>query len=183
MSLRDRTFQTRRMTRLTGGVPEPHIEAAPPLTPAPPAPVPDAAPQPVERPQADRPRVMLSREALELKHALHDRLVREIDPSRLTQNLSPEDARRAVEDAVLELLAKESANISRTDEMILMREIADEIVGFGPIEPLLQDETVTEVMVNSPDRVFFEKEGVLFLSDRSFRDDDHIMRLIDKIVS
>jgi pilus assembly protein CpaF len=145
--------------------------------------VPDAAPEPVERPQADRPRVMLSREALELKHALHDRLVREIDPSRLTQNLSPEDARRAVEDAVLELLAKESANISRSDEMILMREIADEIVGFGPIEPLLQDETVTEVMVNSPDRVFFEKEGVLFLSDRSFRDDDHIMRLIDKIVS
>jgi pilus assembly protein CpaF len=120
---------------------------------------------------------------MELKHKLHDRLVREIDPSRLTANLSPEDARRAVEDAVLELLTKESANLSRTDEMTLMREIADEIVGFGPIEPLLQDEAVTEVMVNSPDRVFYEKEGVLFLSDRTFRDDDHIMRLIDKIVS
>ena len=56
---------------------------------------------------------MLSRDALELKHRLHDRLVREIDPSRLTANLSPQDARRAVEDAVLELLAKEATNISR----------------------------------------------------------------------
>jgi pilus assembly protein CpaF len=64
-----------------------------------------------------------------------------------------------------------------------MREIAEEVVGFRPIEPLLQDETVTEVMVNRPDRVFYEKDGVLHLSDRSFRDDDHIMRLIDKIVS
>jgi pilus assembly protein CpaF len=171
------------MTRLTGGVAEQHIGEAPLPASAAPTLAPDTVPEPAERPHADRPRVMLSREALELKHTLHDRLIREIDPSRLTQNLSPEDARRAVEDAVLELLAKESANISRTDEMILMREIADEIVGFGPIEPLLQDETVTEVMVNSPDRVFFEKEGVLFLSDRSFRDDDHIMRLIDKIVS
>ena len=99
----------------------------------------------------------------------------------MTADLAPEDARRAVQDAVLELLAQEGVSLSRTDELTLMHDIADEIVGFGPIEPLLRDETVTEVMVNRPDRVYYEREGILHLSDRAFRDDAHIMRLIDKI--
>ena len=90
---------------------------------------------------ADRPRTLMSREVVELKHKLHDRMVREIDPSRMTADLSPDDARRAVQDAVLELLAQEGVTLSRTDELTLMHDIADEIVGFGPIEPLLQDET------------------------------------------
>ena len=132
---------------------------------------------------ADRPRPVLGREALELKYRLHDRMIREIDPARMTADLSPEEARRAVGDAVAQLLVQEGANVSRTDELTLMREIADEIIGFGPIEPLLQDDTITEVMVNGPDRVFFERAGTLQLSNRVFRDDDHIMRLIEKIVS
>ena len=132
---------------------------------------------------ADRPRPVLGREALELKYRLHDRMIREIDPARMTADLSPEEARRAVGDAVAQLLVQEGANVSRTDKLTLMREIADEIIGFGPIEPLLQDDTITEVMVNGPDRVFFERAGTLQLSNRVFRDNDHIMRLIEKIVS
>src|SRR3954449_12596945 len=132
---------------------------------------------------AERAKPVLGREAMELKYRLHDRMIREIDPARMTADLSPEDARRAVGDAVAQLIVQEGANVSRTDELTLMREIADEIVGFGPIEPLLQDDTITEAMVNAPDRVFFERGGTLQLSNRVFRDDEHIMRLIEKIVS
>src|SRR4051812_45313510 len=120
---------------------------------------------------AERAKPVLGREAMELKYRLHDRMIREIDPARMTADLSPEDARRAVGDAVAQLIVQEGANVSRTDELTLMREIADEIVGFGPIEPLLQDDTITEVMINAPDRVFFERGGTLQLSNRVFRDD------------
>src|SRR4029078_8240658 len=185
MVLRDRGFQRRALARIGGpAVAEPglndHDPAAVTAVPGsmgPNHPTGDVAAI------ADRPRTLMSREVFELKHKLHDRMVREIDPSRMTADLAPDDARRAVEDAVLELLAQEGVSLSRTDELTLMHDIADEIVGFGPIEPLLQDETVTEVMITRPDRVYYEREGVLHLSDRAFRDDDHIMRLIDKTVS
>lgn len=192
MSLRDRTIYTRRLS----GLP-----ATPPMNGF--GDLPDPAPHPVaSRPSGplvssthpdsglsermavvDRPRATMSREATDLKYKIQDRMVREIDPSRLTTDLSPEAARRAVEDAVLELVRQEGVNVSRTDELAIMREVADDIIGFGPIEPLLRDDSITEVMINSPERVYYEREGVLHLSDRSFRDDDHIMRLIDKIVS
>jgi pilus assembly protein CpaF len=182
MPLRERETYTERIRRMGGvATPEPGRNGSGN----------GAAPEgamvrgPVDRPlPADqRPRAPLNREVVELKHRLHDRMVREIDPTRLSNDLGTVDQRRAVEDAVAELLRAENANLSRTDELTLMREIADEIVGYGPLEPLLQDETVTEVMVNQPDRVYFEREGILHLSDRQFRDDDHIMRVIDKIVA
>jgi pilus assembly protein CpaF len=187
MALRDRGSLTRRMNGLPGPV-----EAAP----GPRASADDNAPialhpqpavtvvRPAERAAiVDQPKFVLSREAIELKHKIHDRLVRELDPARLSADLSPADARRAVEDAVAELIAQEGRDISRADELTIMREVADEIVGYGPIEPLLQDPAVSEVMVNAHNRVFYEKAGVLHQSDRTFRDDDHIMLLIDKIVS
>ncbi len=187
MALRDRTLYTRRMGGLTAVESIPAAPAAP--TPHLPArhggPVPVATiSAPVERPAVvDRTRATMSREAADLKYKIYDRLVRELDPARLTTDLSPTEARRAVEDAVEELLVQEGATLSRTDHLAVMREVADEIVGYGPVEPLLNDDSVTEVMINRPDRVFYEKAGVLHLSDRAFRDNDHVMRLIDKIVS
>ena len=185
MVVRDRGFQRRALARVGGpAVAEPNQhDHDPATTSSSPGSVPASYIAGDETAIADRPRTLMSREVVELKHKLHDRMVREIDPSRMTADLSPDDARRAVQDAVLELLAQEGVSLSRTDELTLMHDIADEIVGFGPIEPLLQDETVTEVMINRPDRVYYEREGMLHLSDRAFRDEDHIMRLIDKIVS
>ncbi|MFL5761823.1 MAG: CpaF family protein [Thermomicrobiales bacterium] len=187
MTLRDRQVLTRRMNGLPGSV----TPEAAPITRLPngkDATFPGAGVThghfPVEPVlEVDRPRVILSREATELKYKINDRLVRELDPMRLGAGLGPEEARRAVEDAVAELLAQEHTTISRADELMIMREVADEVVGYGPIEPLLNDDDITEVMVNAADRVFYEKAGVLHLSDRTFRDDDHIMLLIDKIVS
>ncbi|MBA3415679.1 MAG: CpaF family protein [Chloroflexia bacterium] len=107
--------------------------------------------------------------------------MREMDPARLTADIPVAAARRAIEDAAGELLRREGASLSRPDELALMREVADEVVGYGPIEPLLADETVSEVMINAPDQVFFERGGRLHRSDRHFRDDDHVVRLIEKI--
>ena len=187
MSLRDRAVLTRRMGGMAGvpaGESGPNSAAVHrPQSPPPAGPIVNGQLPAVRPPIVDRLRPVLSREATELKHRVHDRLVRELDPARLSGNLAPDDARRAVEDAVAELIVQEGGNLSRADELTIMREVADEIVGFGPIQPLLNDESVTEVMINAPDRVFYEKAGVLHLSDRAFRDDDHIMLIIDKIVS
>ncbi len=67
------------------------------------------------------------------------------------------------------------------DELIAA--VCDEILGYGPIEPLLQDPSISEVMVNAPDTVYFEKEGRLYLSPIRFRDNQHIMRIIERILA
>src|SRR5215210_2377204 len=108
MSLRDRTLYTDRINRSGAATATEPARVGPTGGVRPASPAAILAPVirgPVERPLVvDRPRSVMSREVIELKHRLHDRLVREIDPSRLTTDLTPEDARRAVEDAVLELL-------------------------------------------------------------------------------
>ena len=65
----------------------------------------------------------------------------------------------------------------------LVRRGRDEVLGFGPLEPLLRDPTISEVMVNAPDTIYYEKEGRLYLSSVRFRDDEHIMRIVERIVA
>ncbi len=64
-----------------------------------------------------------------------------------------------------------------------MRRVVDEAIGLGPIEPLLGDASISEVMVNAPDEVYYERDGVMYLSDVRFRDKVHIMRIIDRIIA
>ncbi len=187
MALRDRTVLTRRLGGIAG-----RADDAAPAVAVPHGVVTGSKEQQATTVTARRPaerevvvdrRRSLGREATALKNKIHDRLVRELDPARLSTGLTPEEARRAVEDAVAQLIIQEGGSLSRADELTVMREVADEIVGYGPIEPLLNDDAVTEVMINAPDRVFYEKSGVLHLSDRTFRDDDHVMLMLDKIVT
>ena len=65
----------------------------------------------------------------------------------------------------------------------MLEQITDEIVGLGPLEPLLRDESVTEIMVNGPRQVYIERAGKLELTDVTFQDDEHVMRIIDRIVA
>jgi pilus assembly protein CpaF len=157
----------------------PVAQAAPPAqaASAPPALTPAAAPV------AESDRSQLSPQAQELRYILYDRLIKELDPARLAANIGSDAARRGVEDAVEEVIRLENISLSRPEILTLRREVADEIVGYGPIEPLLADDSISEVMINSPSMVFFERGGRLNRSDRVFRDDDHVMRLIEKIVS
>lgn len=122
-------------------------------------------------------------EFVDLKFKIHERLVKELDPAKLNVREERDRVRRSVEDAADAMLAQEGVHLARSERARLASEIADEILGYGPIEPLLQDPTITEVMVNRPDRVFYERGGILYLSDRVFKDDAHIMRIIDRIVA
>jgi pilus assembly protein CpaF len=148
--------------------PEPAVVAAPP-------PVPEAAP---------RVRSAVRNEAhLELKTRVHEELIHELDPAQLVGDLSfTSPARRAVEQAAEERIALADPSLGRQDRLRLASEIADEVLGLGPLEPLLRDPTITEVMVNAWDRVYFERKGIIHRADASFRDDSHVLNIIDKIL-
>ena len=157
-----------------------------PVTPAPPPPAPEpivVAP-PVAGPEAPRVRSVARNEAqLELKARVHEELIRDLDPDQLLGDLSfSSPTRRAVEQAAEERLALADGNLGRQDRLRLASEIADEVLGLGPLEPLLRDPTVTEVMVNAWDRVYFERNGIIHRADTSFRDDAHVLNIIDKIL-
>jgi len=118
----------------------------------------------------------------ELKVTLHQRLIEELDPTKL-QGLEPERAREAVVVAARAPISHEMPGIVGSVRDGLVVAVADEVLGLGPIEALINGPAVSEVMVNAPDEVFYEKEGRLYLSSVRFRDDAHIMRIIERIVA
>ncbi len=95
--------------------------------------------------------------------------------------------RRQLEDAVTRIadatMDEEPVPVPRFERSRIITEVIDEVLGYGPIEPLLKDESVTEVMVNGPMQVYVERKGKLVLTDVRFRDDAHVMHVIEKIVS
>jgi pilus assembly protein CpaF len=117
----------------------------------------------------------------DVKERVYQRILREIDPDKLT-NRDKYEVRQEINSIAANLLALDDVPMARDERLRCASDIADEIVGYGPIEPLLENTNVTEVMINGPRKVFFEQGGLIHLSDRVFRDDDHIMRIIDKIV-
>jgi len=118
----------------------------------------------------------------ESKNAILGYLVQNID-QKLLEKGDEAMLRRRVEELVEEKLRADKLPYSRQVRNRLVSDMADEILGFGPIEPLLRDPTVTEVMVNRPDQVYCERFGKLELTDISFRDTEHIRHVIDKIVT
>jgi len=118
---------------------------------------------------------------VELKARVQNRLIAELDPRMDLANA--EEVRRTVEETFASVLESEGITLARVERMRLFEAISAEILGFGPIEPLLKDASVTEVMVNGPKQVYVERAGRLELTDVFFQDDDHVMRVIDRIVS
>lgn len=119
----------------------------------------------------------------ELKARVHEELIRDLDPEQLTGDTGFSSAvRRAVEQAGEERITAVDPTVGRQDRLRLASEIADEVLGFGPLEPLLRDPTITEIMVNRFDRVYFERAGLIQRADTVFRDDGHVLNIIDKIL-
>jgi pilus assembly protein CpaF len=119
----------------------------------------------------------------ELKARIHEDLIAELDPEQLSGDTSLNSPiRRAVESTAEERLTQLDASLSRQDCQRLASEIADEVLGYGPLEPLLRDPSVTEIMVNGPDRIFCERAGGIHLSEYRFRDDSHILNVLDKML-
>jgi pilus assembly protein CpaF len=120
---------------------------------------------------------------LDLKTRIHEELIHELDPQQLVDaDASDSPVRKAVQQAADDRLGQADPGLSRQDRQRLASDITDEVLGFGPLEPLLRDPTVSEVMVNAYDRVFYERQGIIHHSDFRFRDDDHVMNIIDKIL-
>ena len=117
----------------------------------------------------------------ELKTRVQNRLIAELDPRMDLSNA--EEVRRTIEDTFNRVLEQEQIVLTRVERLRLFEAIAAEILGFGPIEPLLKDDTISEIMINGPRQVYIERRGKLVLSDVQFQDDDHVMRVIDRIVS
>jgi pilus assembly protein CpaF len=118
----------------------------------------------------------------ELKTHVHHDCIAQLG-AELLKRESDEDLSERVLRTVTEQLALDRTPLTREERRQLVREIADDILGYGPIEPLLQDESVTEVMVNAFDKVYIERGGKLERSYVGFVDDAHLLRIIDKIVS
>jgi pilus assembly protein CpaF len=118
----------------------------------------------------------------ESKNVILDYLIQNIDP-KLLERGDETLLRSKVEELVEEKLRLEKIPYSRQVRNRLVADMADEILGYGPIEPLLRDPTVTEVMVNRPDQVYVERFGKIELTDVRFRDEEHIRHVIDKIVT
>ncbi|NQU09454.1 CpaF family protein [bacterium] len=119
---------------------------------------------------------------IESKNAILAYLVQNID-QKLLEKGDEAMLRSRVEELVEEKLRAEKFPYSRQMRNRLVSDIADEILGYGPIEPLLRDPTITEIMVNRYDQVYCERFGKLDLTDIQFRDDEHIRHVIDKIVT
>ena len=117
----------------------------------------------------------------ELKARVQNRLIAELDPRMDLGNA--EEVRRTVEETFSSVLEAEGVALTRIERMRLFESISAEILGYGPIEPLLKDPSVSEVMVNGPKQIYVERSGRLELTSATFHDDDHVMRVIDRVVS
>src|SRR3954451_11654400 len=117
----------------------------------------------------------------ELKAAVHHACIAKLGPELF--NDDPQDLNDRVYKAVTEELAITDTPLTREERRELVRQLTDDILGYGPLEPYLADDTVTEVMVNGADHVFVERSGKIERTTSRFVDDSHLMRIIDKIVS
>jgi len=94
-----------------------------------------------------------------------------------------EDVRRTIQDLFEQILAEENIVLSRPERARLFEQIAAEILGFGPLQPLLEDDTITEIMVNGAKNIYIERKGKLHRVPVTFENNDHVMRIIDRIVA
>jgi pilus assembly protein CpaF len=123
----------------------------------------------------------------ELKSRIHHACIAKLGPQLFSAGQSEdgphEDLSEKVLRVVTEQLALDRTPLTREERRQITSEITDDILGYGPLEPLLRDDTVTEVMVNKHDRVYVERKGKIEVSDATFVDNAHLLRIIDKIVS
>jgi pilus assembly protein CpaF len=123
----------------------------------------------------------------ELKGRIHHSCIAKLGPELYAagnaDESSAEDLAEKVLRVVTEQLALDRTPLTREERRQVTREITDDILGYGPLEPLLRDDSVTEVMVNNHDRVYVERNGKLEVTDAAFVDSAHLLRIIDKIVS
>jgi len=149
-------------------------------TPARPAPAAAAAPAAAPAKPPAEPRIRA--QYLELKGSVHRKLLNRLN----LEALATADRARAeseIKTLLFELIAEEGTPVSLAEREMILRDVLDEVFGLGPLEPLLRDGTISDILVNTHKQVFVERNGQLERVAAGFQDDKHLMRVIDRIVS
>ena len=118
----------------------------------------------------------------EMKSRLHRALINRMDLTKLG-SLAPEQVHDEVSRLAEGVLISEAMPLSAADRERLIDEVQHELFGLGPLEPLLSDSTISDILVNSPDKIYIERRGKIELTRVNFKDDEHLMRVIERIVS
>jgi pilus assembly protein CpaF len=119
----------------------------------------------------------------EVRQRVHALLIDELGPVLYDKRMTEDELRKRVHQALQNALAQERAPLSATDKAQLIQDVSDDILGYGPIDKLLRDEDVSEIMVNGPRQIYAERSGRLGVEPVVFVDEDHLRRIIDKIVA
>lgn len=119
----------------------------------------------------------------ELKTKIQNRVIEELDIDFNEISDQNEEVKQKIESIVSKHIEEESLNMTNSQKKKIKEELLDEIIGFGPITGLLGDSNVTEIMVNGPEHVYIEKSGKLVLTDAKFKNDNHVLHVIKKIVA
>ena len=118
---------------------------------------------------------------LDLKSRVQNRLLSELDPGMDITRVS--EVRSTIQELFEQVLAEENIVLTRPERQRLFEQISAEILGFGPLQPLLEDDTITEIMVNGAKNIYIERGGKITRLPISFESDEHVMRIIDRIVA
>ncbi len=137
------------------------------------------------RPASGTPRSVPGRyneDMEQLVFRMHQTLIEELDADQISA-MPADERRKLVEQAAQTVLRRELPTVGGITRDQVVSRVVDEVVGLGPIDILIRDASISEVMVNAPGEIFFEREGILYLSDVSFRDEDHVQRIIERIIA
>ena len=146
-------------------------------------PVEERAPEPVpRRDEAEVASLAMTPLEAEWKNNIYQRLLDVMDLT-LIGTLDEEQARVQIREIATNLIAEHSAPLNAEQRERVVGRIEDEVMGLGPLEPLLADTTVSDILVNGPHQIYVERRGKLQLTDAKFNDDRHLMNIIDRIVS
>ena len=117
----------------------------------------------------------------DLKTRVQNKLLAELDPS--TDVTRTDEVKRTIQDLFEQILAEENIVLSRPERARLFEQIAAEILGLGPLQPLLEDDTITEIMVNGAKNIYIERKGKIHRVPVTFENNEHVSRIIDRIVA
>jgi pilus assembly protein CpaF len=156
----------------------PYLKTVDPVAPSPAA----AEPSPAPTPKADPKPAQTSDPMLDMRLRLHARMIDELDLSKL-DSLDEAQMRKQVRKLVGDFVREERMALNGAEIDQLGDQVYDEMVGLGPIEPLLKDDTIADILINGPFQVYIERFGELSLSSVRFRDNDHLLRIIGRIVA
>jgi pilus assembly protein CpaF len=124
----------------------------------------------------------VSAELVSTKEKIYAHLMDQIDLSTASR-LPRDDLKRQIIDLIGEIVMEQKLLINQVEQQLLANQIVDDMLGLGPLEPLLQDESITDIMVNGPNQVYIEQKGKLRLTDVTFRDNAHVMSIAQRIVT